>query len=107
LAFQVILENAGTKPGSGRWYVSSAPRDGLEALPLFSKMETIMTNRNPQDPKMQDPKHVQGQKPKEDQREKQHQAENPDRNKQQGGFDPNKDRQQGSPDPIRQPDQSR
>ena len=61
-----------------------------------------MTNRNPQDQK-----HVQGQKPREDQRQKQQQSENPDREL-QGGFDPNKDRQQGNPDPVRHmPDQSR
>ena len=75
---------------------------GAMLFPL-PNMETIMTNRNPQDQK-----HVQGQKQKdEDQRQKQQQSENPDRN-QQGGFDPNRDRQQGSPDPVRQmPDQSR
>jgi hypothetical protein len=52
-------------------------------------METIMTNRNPQDQK-----HVQGQKQKEEERrQKQQQAENPDRDQQQGGSDHNR----GSP----------
>jgi hypothetical protein len=70
---------------------------------LYLKLETIMTNRNPQDQK-----HVQGEKQKdEERRQKQQQAENPDRN-QQGGFDPDNDRQQGNPDPVRHmPDQSR
>jgi hypothetical protein len=83
-------------------YELRAPHEGAMLFPL-PNMETIMTNRNPQDQK-----HVQGQKQKdEDQRQKQQQSENPDRN-QQGGFDSNRDRQQGSPDPVRHmPDQSR
>ncbi len=95
----------GTK-GMDRTLICRALRlKGRERSSFYSEKETIMTNRNPQDPK-----HVQGQKPNEDQRRKQQQqAENPDRNEQQqGGMDPNRDRQQGNPDPVRHmPDQSR